>query len=125
MLCSRARGTGSATIEGVKRIFLGLLFLVGCGRDPGDVDSYIGATCSTDRDCDERCYLGGNFPGGFCSITCRSDNDCPSDTVCIDHEGGVCMFLCSEFDCARLGRGWACHDEDRVSGGKDIVCSGG
>lgn len=98
--------------------------LVGCGRSSGDIDSYIGNACTSDRDCDERCYLGGNFPGGFCSVACATDNDCPSDTVCIDHDGGVCMYLCTAQDCTHLGRGWGCHDEDRRSGGKDNVCIG-
>ncbi|MBL9020243.1 MAG: hypothetical protein JNL83_39020 [Myxococcales bacterium] len=107
----------------MKRLVLGLVMLVGCGG--GQIDSYIGAACSRDAECDERCYLDSrDYPGGFCSISCESDRDCPSDTVCIDKDGGVCLFLCSELDCSRLGRGWGCHDEDRRSGGRDSVCIG-
>ncbi len=116
------RGTLGATIEGVKGFLVGLVLLVGCGGD--QIDSFIGAECTRDSQCEERCFQGGNYPGGFCSIACASDNDCPSDTVCIEHDGGVCMFLCSELDCSRLGPRWGCHDEDRRTGGKDNVCIG-
>lgn len=100
-----------------------LVFLVACGHH-GDIDSYIGAACTRDSQCDERCYMGPAFPGGFCSIGCVSDRDCPSDAVCTDKEGGVCMFLCAEVDCSRLGGGWRCSDKNNVGGGKDNVCTG-
>jgi hypothetical protein len=45
--------------------------------------------------------------------------------VCIEKDGGVCLFLCRELDCGRLGAGWECHDKDRRTGGKDAVCIGG
>ncbi|MBA3462523.1 MAG: hypothetical protein H0T46_21370 [Deltaproteobacteria bacterium] len=106
-------------------IALAFIVLAGCGRDSGDIDSYIGNACARDSDCDERCYLNsGEFPGGFCSISCRSDSDCPSDTVCTDKEGGVCMFLCRAVDCRDLGPGWQCMDKDNVNGGKDNICIG-
>ena len=60
-------------------VIVGALFLAACGgHDEGDIDDVIGAACSTDRDCDSRCFSGGHFPGGFCSLSCASDNDCPS-----------------------------------------------
>lgn len=106
-------------------VILCALFVAACGgHDEGDIDNVIGSACTTDRNCDNRCYLGGDFPGGFCSIPCASDNDCPSDTLCMQKEQGVCMFACPQFDCSRLGAGWGCHDEDRLSGGKANVCSG-
>jgi hypothetical protein len=109
----------------VKLLALVLVLLAACGRDDGDIDSFIGAACDRDSDCDERCYLdSGTFPGGFCSIGCNSDQDCPSDTVCTNKSGGVCLFLCSAVDCGRLGAAWQCKDKDNVGGGKDNVCIG-
>jgi hypothetical protein len=102
-----------------------LLAVAACGHDDGDIDELVGATCSDDRDCDERCFLGGDFPGGFCSIICDTDNDCPDDTFCMEESGGVCMFACPPFDCDRLGGGWSCRDRSRKSGGSVNVCSGG
>lgn len=104
---------------------MSLGLVTGCSRSPGDIDSYIGDTCVRDSDCDQRCYLDNqDFPGGFCSVSCRSDADCPSDTACIDKAGGVCLYLCPQFDCAALGPGWHCSDKERVTGGKDNVCIG-
>ena len=107
-------------------VILCALFVTACGgHDNGDIDPIVGAACSNDRDCDSRCYLGGDFPGGFCSMSCETDNDCPNDTYCMAEAGGVCMFACPAFDCSRLGGGWQCHDRDRQNGGKTNVCSGG
>jgi len=107
-------------------VILSALFVVGCGgHDEGEIDEVIGATCANDRDCDFRCYTGGDFPGGFCSVSCASDNDCPTDTYCMSESGGVCMFACPAFDCRRLGRDWSCRDRSRQNGGNIEVCSGG
>jgi hypothetical protein len=104
-----------------------LLFglLVGaCGHGDGDIDETVGDSCATDRDCDDRCFTGGDFPGGFCSLGCSSDNDCPGDTYCMESSGGVCMFACPAFDCSRLGPGWRCDNEKRRNGGEISVCTG-
>jgi hypothetical protein len=108
-----------------------LLFLValltsgGCGgHDIGNIDDVVGDSCRSDRDCDTRCYLGDDFPGGFCSLPCSSDRDCPSDTYCMSTNGGVCMFACPEFDCRRLGADWQCRERSRAGGGSVRVCSG-
>ena len=108
---------------------LAVALVVGChsGHDLGIIDTTIGAACSSDRDCSDRCYLDNNdhFPGGLCSVPCSSDRDCPVDTACIDFDGGVCMFTCPGFNCSQLGAGWSCHDRDRTGGGgKSNVCSG-
>jgi hypothetical protein len=103
-----------------------VLAVVACGRGHGEIDELIGAACTSDRDCEQRCFRdGGNkFPGGFCSLECRSDLDCPTDTYCMSTEGGVCLFYCPEFDCSRLGPGWRCRERDRRGGGKAYVCIG-
>jgi serine protease len=101
-----------------------LLLFVACGHDAGGIDDTIGSTCASDRDCDSHCYLGGDFPSGFCSQSCVTDNDCPSDALCVSESGGVCMFACPPFDCSRLGPGWTCRDKDHAGGGTVNVCSG-
>ena len=114
------------TIALMRFVFASLLVLAACGgHGEGDIDETIGAPCTSDRECDARCYLdNGDYPGGFCSMSCQSDNDCPADTYCIQKDGGVCLFSCPAFDCGRLGNNWGCHEKDRVSGGKTTVCIG-
>jgi len=111
---------------GVKALAFSLLVLAACGRDYGQIDKFIGAACTRDADCDDRCYVNSNtFPGGFCSVACSSNNDCPGDAVCVDKAGGVCLFLCTELNCNDLGPGWQCRDEDTLGGsGKFNVCIG-
>jgi hypothetical protein len=104
-----------------------LVLLVGaCHSGPG-VDDLVGATCVSDTDCRDRCFTDGNdhFPGGFCSLPCESDFDCPVDTACVTTAGGVCMFGCDRIHCSALGPGWTCKDVDRKTGGKVQVCIGG
>lgn len=110
----------------MKWIVLALVIVTaGCGRDDGDIDSLIGDSCTRDSDCDERCFRDtADYPGGICSIACTGDGDCTSDSYCMDRDGGVCLFQCPEFDCTRLGPGWACKDKDRVGGGSISVCIG-
>ena len=107
-------------------LIVALVVAVGaCGRDDGDIDELIGARCEVNGDCDDRCFTDvDDYPGGFCSLQCDSDSDCTPDSFCIDKDGGVCLFLCPDFDCGRLGAGWECKDRDRVGGGKISVCFG-
>lgn len=66
------------------------------------------------------------FPGGFCTIQCTNDTQCPHGTVCMTPAGGVCLFPCrNDVDCGFLGAGWLCQDKDRASGGHALVCIGG
>jgi hypothetical protein len=112
-------------IDSMKSLFLVCALLVGaCGHGDGDIDTEVGATCVDDRDCDDSCVLGGDFPGGFCSLPCDTDNDCPGDTYCMETQGGICMFACPAFDCDRLGAGWSCKSRKRNNGGDINVCSG-
>lgn len=95
------------------------------GHGEGDIDEVVGAACATDRDCDSRCYLDNkDFPGGFCSLSCQTDKDCPIDTYCMSTAGGVCLYACPPFDCNRLGPAWTCRDKSRETGGTVSVCIG-
>lgn len=106
------------------KTLLAMLVFAACGHSSGDIDNLVGTACSRDADCARQCYVGGAYPGGFCSVPCASDADCPGDTVCIDKSGGVCLFACPQFDCSRLGPGWRCNNKDLVSGGSENVCVG-
>lgn len=91
-----------------------------------DVSREVGARCDSSDECDERCLAGGAYPGGFCSVSCNSRDECPSDTTCADLDGGVCLFECSgDASCTFLGAGWRCASTDLRGGGiKVMVCRG-
>jgi hypothetical protein len=90
-----------------------------------DVDRTIGATCTANADCDQRCLIDPHWPGGFCTISCDSNSGCSSGTACIDEAGGVCAFTCAiNTDCTFLGDGYQCVDRDGHPGGKVMVCRG-
>lgn len=106
---------------------LGCAFaLAACGGS--DVSRSLGAQCDRVSDCADRC-LGpsGDYPAGFCTVDCTSSGDCPADGECVDREGGVCLFPCSDAqDCNFLGPGWTCK-EDNLRGdpqNKVMVCRG-
>jgi hypothetical protein len=89
-------------------------------------DRTIGDPCADDRDCRTACYPDSNeFPDGFCSRPCNSDADCPSDSACVDAAGGMCLFVCPEFNCDYLGSSWHCADRSRRGEpGSITVCIG-
>jgi hypothetical protein len=95
--------------------------------DGSDVSREIGARCDDSDECDDRCLLPGpEYPGGFCSVTCNSDDECPADTRCSADDGGVCLFECATDDgCAFLGDGWTCQLRDGQPDGEVMVCRGG
>jgi hypothetical protein len=92
-----------------------------------DVSRDVGARCDLNSDCDGRC-LGpsGDFPGGFCTLDCDSDTDCPNNAHCISDNGGVCVFACgSDSDCTFLGA-YTCQASDSQGAGARVnVCRGG
>ncbi len=102
-----------------------MLVTASCGRDAGDIDDVIGASCASNSDCATRCYRdSARYPDGFCSQPCTTDNDCPGGTSCIESDGGVCLLLCPEFDCSRLGPGYECNGKQHAGGGSVEVCTG-
>lgn len=108
------------------RIMLITLALVACNSS--DVSRQVGARCDRAAECDETC-LGpsGDWPGGFCSISCDTDDDCPDDAACIEEGGAAfCAFTCgSDPHCAFLGDGYTCKERDaRGVGAKVLVCRG-
>ena len=103
---------------------IGLLGLLACSTS-SDVSRELGARCDDGDDCDARCLPPADFPGGFCSISCEGDGDCPSDAGCVDLEGGVCLFQCADdAACRFLGEGWACASvAERGSTEEVMVCA--
>lgn len=108
------------------RIAILVLALSGC--QSSDVSRSLGARCDLTAECDDRCLPpSASWPGGFCTLTCDSDADCPTGAACIDEEGGVCAFTCStDPGCAFLGADYRCLDFDRHGdvGNRVAVCRG-
>ena len=106
-----------------RTIWLAALAVLALGCESSDVSRAIGARCSSDRECDERCLTGSDFPDGFCSLSCDEDGDCPSDTRCVKDQGqGACLLRCNnDGDCAYLGQKWDCEGAQNASG---KVCRG-
>jgi hypothetical protein len=109
----------------MRRIALGFLVaLAACGDSKED--SLVGGSCHNNGDCRILCEADPvDFPGGFCTLHCTSDSNCPHGTVCMANAGGICMFPCgSALDCTFLGTPWTCKSKDRISGGENTVCIG-
>jgi hypothetical protein len=106
-----------------------VVLLLAFACQSSDVSRSVGARCDVSSECDERC-LGpsGEFPGGFCTISCDQSSDCPDNGACIDSDGGACLFRClTDTDCTFLGMGWACKPENE-RGNSNVqvsVCAGG
>lgn len=86
-------------------------------------DRSVGAACRDDGDCRDRCLT--DWPGGFCTIDCRDDRDCPPDAVCSDTRGGVCLLLCrDDRECKDFldDNHYKCDRRRNASGGNDDVC---
>jgi hypothetical protein len=71
----------------------------------------IGRPCATDSECgggEMRCHLGP--PGGYCTIFCMGDAECPTGSVCspvpFSRVPGICMKSCATAADCRTG--YAC-----------------
>lgn len=115
----RAASPGAAALLGA------ILLAMGCGGGVGPGGALVGGTCNSDRECARRCITGDdNYPGGYCTVSCNNDNDCPGGTVCIVDNGGMCAVTCRvNADCAGFGRGFLCDARDRHGApGGALVC---
>ncbi|HEU0033313.1 MAG TPA: hypothetical protein VFQ53_21930 [Kofleriaceae bacterium] len=68
------------------------------------------------------------YPDGFCTLDCDTSSDCPSNSECIDRDGGVCLFSCfDDATCAFLGLGWRCQEDGlhAFPDSKVKICRGG
>ena len=113
-------GSGQAALGLV--LALGLLAATACGLS-ADVSRELGARCDSHDECDERCI--SSYPGGFCSLSCDDDDDCPATSACVDVEAGVCLFTCElASDCEFLGPGWSCQQVNQLPTGEVMACIG-
>jgi hypothetical protein len=111
----------------MRMAMIALLLVAGCSSDH-EVSRELGARCDATSDCDERCLPPDNdYPGGFCTVSCITTNECPGSSSCADREGGICLFDCfDDRDCTFLGDGWTCKDTNarEQEGLKVKVCRG-
>lgn len=99
------------------------LFALGAACQSAEVSRAVGARCEEKAECDERCQPpSASFPGGFCTLSCLGDGDCPGETRCVDVAGGICLFSCGgDEDCGFLGEAWACGEEEAIPAGDERV----
>ncbi len=114
-------------LRGVPVLRFALLLLCACSSS--DVTRSVGARCDLSSECDDRCLEpSAEWPGGFCTLTCDTDNDCPDDAACVDEGGsGICAFTCTaSLGCTFLGTGYDCIERPRkyVNGAPAMICRG-
>ncbi len=121
------RGKPPPRVSPFACVSLAIAMLAACSAS-ADVSRELGALCEDRGECDDRCLVGARYPGGFCSVSCDGESDCPGGSSCTGLEGGVCLFACSEAaECDFLGTGWSCRPEPARggSGGEQVmVCAG-
>jgi hypothetical protein len=95
----------------------------GCGSDDvGPQSHLVGGRCTIDGDCVKRCVTAPQFPGGYCTVSCATDHDCPGGAICAGNltgiTGGICLATCRvPADCNAYGAGYQCNRQDSQSGG--------
>jgi len=109
-----------------------VLGLLACGEHPSPSaerpmpSNVVGARCQRDTDCASRCMTGAIFPGGFCSLHCVTQGQCPQGTVCVSVKDGVCVYPCNTtIDCSLAGSNYSCTGKTDFAGGLYDVCVGG
>ena len=97
--------------------------IAACGGAAGPVSQDVGATCSADSQCEDRCFKSAEFGDGMCSRLCRGDQDCPTNSACLQIGSGICAVSCAlPGDCSGFGPRWACGAKDHVGSGQALVC---
>ena len=105
------------------RLWAALALLIGCGPSVGPNGHDVGAVCATDRDCASRCSHEGDFGGSMCTRPCATDHDCPSGSVCVAKDNGMCAVAChTSSDCSGFGRAFVCANMSQPGGGSTLVC---
>lgn len=108
----------------MRNVVLTLMVLVaGMALGCDTTDRAVGAACGDDFDCQDRCLR--DWPGGFCTLSCRDNRDCPRDAVCVESRGDVCMLLCGNSGECKDWLGdndYACHGRRDVHDERWDVC---
>lgn len=96
------------------------LVVAGCGGE----DSKFGQRCSTNAACGEGgfCCEARECPGGFCTETCETDDECAAGNACvqISTRDKVCLRGCTSIEDCDLGTSLECIEIDTVR-----VCASG
>lgn len=101
------------------------LFALSCGGGAiGSSGRLVGGACQTSSQCDFVCHDDSHYPGGYCTVRCASDAECPTGTACVEDGGGICAVLCkAQAECSGWGRGYICDNvRRRGGGGEHLVC---
>jgi len=108
----------------MRALVVASLLLAGCHDNT--VSDEVGSGCRDGRDCVDVCERGGEFPGGFCTLSCLDDRDCTADSICADVDGGICLFECvTDGDCDLLGASYVCKERKDTADRQIFVCLGG
>ncbi len=102
-----------------------------CGPDDvGPESRMVGGRCTVDGDCVKHCVRGTRFPGGYCTVSCLTDHDCPGGAICAGAldgiTDGICLATCQiAADCGGYGAGYQCDRQTSQSGGSGaLACIG-
>ena len=113
----------------MRRVAFALALIVASACSPSSpVSRELGAICDSNDECADRC-LGPSpdWPDGFCTLDCDTDDDCTDGGTCIDEGGGgACAFSCvDDRDCLFLDA-YSCKERDAHGAtAKVMVCRGG
>ncbi len=75
-----------------------LLLLGGC-------TALVGDACESDTDCGQALRCDQSQPGGYCTVTSCTVNECPEEAACIQFQDDsrYCMLRCEESSDCRDG----------------------
>jgi hypothetical protein len=71
----------------------------------------VGSACTDNKSCGGNGLIcvqhvgglgifGADFPGGYCSVTCNNDNQCPAGSICQSIKGvSICLVSCPPASC--------------------------
>jgi len=94
-----------------RRVLIGcvLWFAASCGGANQKLP--IGSPCSASAQCgDDPFFCEKSHPGGYCKRDCKSDADCPSDSICaFSGAVGECHKKCDTDDDCRVAEGYDCE----------------
>ena len=97
--------------------------IAACAGAAGPNSQDVGAPCSADSQCEDRCFKSADFGDGMCSVNCRVDQDCLDGASCLQTGGGICAVECkAPADCSGFGPTWTCGAEDHIGSGQVLVC---